>query len=101
MKYKSCTEYWLNTQDMTFRGEFEEMYHDIDDAWECKNTFNSLNNRIFIELLFDQNVEYKRILDIGCGLGGLTNSLFLRNEGYTVSIFRKQQLKSSSIFSTN
>jgi SAM-dependent methyltransferase len=81
MKYETCTDYWLDTKDWSFKGEFEEMYRDIDDPWGCQKYADSLNNRIFLELLFDGNKRYKRILDIGCGLGGFTHNLFLKNSG--------------------
>ncbi len=83
MKYKSCTDYWLNTDNMTLRGEFEEMYRDVDDPWGCQKSFDSLNNRVFIELLF-YNRKFERILDIGCGLGGFTNCLFKKNENVEI-----------------
>lgn len=82
MKYKNCTDYctdyWLDIGKMTLRGEFEEMYRDIDDPWGCYEGADSLNNRIFAELLFDRR-KFKRVLDIGCGLGGFTK-LSLRSE---------------------
>jgi SAM-dependent methyltransferase len=80
MKYKTCTDYWLNTQNMTFRGEFEEMYADIDDPWDCTKTSNSLNNRLFLEVLFYER-KYRKILDVGCGLGSMTYTYFSRNGG--------------------
>lgn len=80
MKHKSCTDYWLNADTMSLRGEFEEMYRDIDDPWGCQKGFDSLNNRIFGELLF-YGRKFGRILDVGCGLGGFTNYLFIKNEG--------------------
>lgn len=80
MKYGNCTEYWLNTENMTLRGEFEGMYHDIDDPWGCNAAKNSVDNRIFLELIFGEK-RYTNILDVGCGLGGSTSNLLLRNGG--------------------
>lgn len=80
MKYKSCTEYWLDTDTVTLRGEFEEMYRDINDPWGCQKGAMSLNNRIFTEMLFDGR-NFEKIWDVGCGLGGFTNYIFKRNGG--------------------
>jgi SAM-dependent methyltransferase len=89
MKYQSCTDYWLDTRNMTFRGQFEEMYTDIADPWNCSKASNSLDNRLFFEILFYEH-KYRKILDVGCGLGNTTYEYFCRNgggyvEGYDVS----------------
>lgn len=84
MKYKTCTDYWLDTERMTIRGEFEAMYQEVDDPWGCCAARSSLNNKIFLELIFD-NQRYQRILDIGCGLGGFTKHLFDWNGGGSVT----------------
>jgi len=83
-KYPSCTEYWLNTENMTFRGEFEAMYRDIEDPWSCANLVDSLNNRLFLEILFHER-EFERILDVGCGLGTFTQRVKERQPGARVS----------------
>lgn len=80
-KSKSCTEYWLNTEDATFRGDFEGMYQNIADPWGCESKKSSLNNKIFIDITFDGDCRFDRILDIGCGLGGLLNLVVDRNQG--------------------
>lgn len=71
MKHKTCTEYWLDPNALTFRGEFEEMYRDIEDPWGCEARRSSVNNRIFLELLAEFG-PYQHVLDLGCGLGGMT-----------------------------
>ncbi len=78
MKYRNCSEYWLDPDTMTFRGEFDEMYLDIQDPWGCEECIDSINKQIFLDILFFKRT-YKQILDIGCGRGGFTNRLFLRN----------------------
>lgn len=83
-KYESCTEYWMNPQDFTFRGEFERMYQDVEDPWGCQAKAQSIYNKIFLEVLFDSG-RYQRILDVGCGTGGLTSQLLERNGGGEVS----------------
>jgi predicted TPR repeat methyltransferase len=80
-RYKSCTEYWVDPQTGTFRGEFEKMYSDIDDPWGCEAAKSSLNNRIFLDVIFANDQRYERILDIGCGLGGLLSTIQMRNGG--------------------
>ena len=79
--YKTCTEYWLDPQTGAFRGEFEAMYQDIADPWGCEAGKSSLNNQIFLDIIFDANRRYDRILDIGCGLGALLNTVRQRNQG--------------------
>lgn len=83
-KYKTCTDYWLDTHNMTFRGEFEEMYTDIGDPWDCSKASNALNNKLFLEILFYER-KYRRILDVGCGLGSMTYKYFCRNGGGSVT----------------
>jgi cyclopropane fatty-acyl-phospholipid synthase-like methyltransferase len=77
----------LDRQTGTFRGEFEEMYQDIEDPWGCEIGQSSLNNKIFMEVVFDGDPHFDKILDIGCGLGGLLNAVKVRNgEGYVLGI---------------
>jgi SAM-dependent methyltransferase len=83
MKYKSCTDYWLNKDNLSFRGEFESMYKDIDDPWGCGEFSDSINNKLFCEVIFHKK-QFSDILDIGSGLGELTNELFYYNNGGNV-----------------
>lgn len=88
-KYKNCTEYWLDTTKMTFRGDFEHMYRDLDDPWGCESYVDSFNNTILVELIMKQKNNYSKILDIGCGLGGVLNRITQRYKttavGYDIS----------------
>ncbi len=59
---------------MTFRGEFEAMYGDIEDPWGCAAVVDSLNNRLFLELVFHER-GFAGILDVGCGLGAFTKKV--------------------------
>jgi 2-polyprenyl-3-methyl-5-hydroxy-6-metoxy-1,4-benzoquinol methylase len=79
-KYNSCTEYWLNVRDCTFRGEFESMYQDIEDPWGCEASKCSLNNQVFVDTIFSTRAGHERILDVGCGLGGLLSTVKMRDE---------------------
>lgn len=80
-KYKNCTDYWLDCETVTFRGDFEAMYQDVEDPWGCEAGKDSLNNQIFVSIIFDGNKRFDRILDIGCGQGGLLNAIKTRNGG--------------------
>lgn len=57
------------------------MYRDIADPWGCETGKSSLNNEIFLDIIFDANRRFDKILDIGCGLGGLLNAVKQRNQG--------------------
>ncbi len=87
MKYSSCTDYWLKSEpekdSMSLRGDFEGMYQDIDDPWGCLEHSDSINNKLFLEMLFHKN-NFTNVLDIGCGLGGLTNNLLNYNSEASV-----------------
>ena len=74
MKYKTCTDYWLNTKNYSLRGEFDEMYQDIDGPQNGLRRIGSLDNRLFLEIMTERN-KYGRIRDIGCGLGGVTDNI--------------------------
>ena len=52
MSVKNCTDYWLDSEAMSFVGDFEGMYRDIPDPWGCAAESGGLNNRLFLELLF-------------------------------------------------
>ena len=80
-RYKSCTEYWVDPETGKFRGDFENMYRDIDDPWGCESSKSSLNNRLFLDLIFDGDRKFERVLDVGCGLGGLLSTIRARNGG--------------------
>ena len=70
MKYQNQSEYWI-------RGEFEAMYQDIDDPWGCHANSDSLENKIFRSLILENDRQsYKKVLDIGCGMGDGTHRLF-------------------------
>jgi len=84
MKYKSCTDYWLDKENFSLRGDFEAMYKDISDPWGCGEYCDSLNNKLFCEMLFHHK-NYSTILDIGSGLGDLTSSLYHYNKGGNIT----------------
>ena len=83
MKYKTCTDYWLDKENLSLRGEFENMYQDIDDPWGCGELSNSINNKLFCEIIFHKRT-FANILDIGSGLGELTEKLYKYNGGGNV-----------------
>jgi SAM-dependent methyltransferase len=83
MKYRSCTEYWLDTKTGKFRGEFEAMYRDIEDPWGCFKGAESLNNKLFCQMLFHER-RFSSTLDLGCGLGGLADVIRRINGGRVV-----------------
>ena len=79
MKYKGQTKYWVDPQTGDPRYDFEDMYKDIPDPWECLKSVDSLENKIFLETIFFSEKSYDSILDIGCALGGLSNRIYQKN----------------------
>jgi 2-polyprenyl-3-methyl-5-hydroxy-6-metoxy-1,4-benzoquinol methylase len=79
MKNKEQTKYWVDPQTGEPRYDFEDMYKDISDPWGCSQGVDSLPNRIFLEMLFYPDTVYENILDIGCGLGDLSNMIYKKN----------------------
>jgi len=75
---KSCTDYWLDKKSMSLVGDFDGMYRDIGDPWGCSEKVNSLNNNLFLDLMFDKGC-YGSILDVGCGMGCFTDRIYRRN----------------------
>ena len=82
MKYNEQTEYWVNPQTGEARYDFDIMYKDISDPWGCAEGINSLENKVFLDIIFQQNKSYENILDVGCGLGTLSNEVYQRNLNY-------------------
>ncbi len=68
MEIKSQTQMWLDK-------EFDQLYQTIGDPWGCLAGKNSFDNFLFLNLIKNNRPCYSNILDIGCGLGGLTNQL--------------------------
>ena len=95
MKYSSQTDYWVDPVTGGHRNDFDEMYRDFNDPWGCRQGVGSLSNHLFLELIFlsSQN-EFNSFLDLGCGLGHLTNQINRRNNskgGGLVAIFHLLQ----------
>ena len=80
MKYSTRAEYWVDPKSGIPRYEFNELYQDYSDPWGCGKDFNSIVNRLFLEILFPPSKFYKSFLDIGCGTGELTNFISCRND---------------------
>jgi 2-polyprenyl-3-methyl-5-hydroxy-6-metoxy-1,4-benzoquinol methylase len=81
VKFKTQTEYWVDTKTGKLRGEFEALYQDISDPWGCTGKVGSTSNDRFIELIFREGRTYSKILDIGCGQGALAKKNHNRNAG--------------------
>ena len=80
MKYINQTEYWVCPETGEHRYDLNDMYSDFEDPWGCSTKVNSLSNRFFLELLFPSGVTYDSFLDLGCGLGHMTNLINLKNQ---------------------
>jgi SAM-dependent methyltransferase len=73
-------EYWVDPKTWQFRGDFEGMYRDFDDPWECQKNVSELRRDMSLMVLF-RNRTFGRILDVGCGLGAFTERLRATNGG--------------------
>lgn len=49
------------------------MYRDFEDPWLCQRRNDLIERQVVLQMLRDRH--YSRILDVGCGLGGFTESL--------------------------
>lgn len=72
-KSKGWLNYWVDPKSWTFKGDFEGIYRDFDDPWLCQQRNASIERRFIMILLGGR--RYLRLLDIGCGLGGFTETL--------------------------
>jgi predicted TPR repeat methyltransferase len=70
----SWLEYWVDPATWTFRGDFEGMYRDFADPWECVKNVSELRRDVALLLLLRER-RFRRILDVGCGLGAFTERL--------------------------
>ena len=78
---KSSREYWIDPESGISRSDFDLMYQDLVDPWGCHQALNSPHNHRFLDLIFHDGQTFRKILDVGCGLGGLTHQIMKRN-GY-------------------
>ena len=62
-------------KDGKFIGEFDQMYRHIDDPWHSVEQVGDFQNDLLLGALGHVGGEVKRALDIGCGLGALTERL--------------------------
>ena len=42
MKYATQTEYWVDPLTGEHRDDFDDLYSDFEDAWECSRKVESL-----------------------------------------------------------
>jgi len=52
-------------------GDFDNMYIDCEDPWKQSKRHHTLEIRIMNEVLSEK--KYERVLDLGCGLGNISN----------------------------
>lgn len=90
MKFKEQIDYWLDREKMVLRGEFEQLYSDIEDPWKCAAESKGLSKNVFLQILFHER-RFGKILDVGCGLGDFTNEIALINENSCVSAWDVSQ----------
>ena len=61
-------------KDGIFIGRFEEMYRDCDDPWEqTRDVMNNYQKMATVASMY--RFGFKRVLEIGCGLGHFTHFL--------------------------
>ncbi len=73
------TDLWLDKK-------FDQLYAEHPDPWGCYAGRHSLDNKLFVDMLFEQQGEWPDVLDIGCGLGGLTNQFHARCASRVIGI---------------
>lgn len=62
-------------KDGKFIGEFEQMYQNVTDPWRCVEQADAFKNQLLISAIRTVGEQVKRALDVGCGLGALTERL--------------------------
>jgi hypothetical protein len=53
MNDKNWLEYWVDPQTWEFRGDFEGIFSDFEDPWNCRERINSLERKVL--RFFDKN----------------------------------------------
>jgi 2-polyprenyl-3-methyl-5-hydroxy-6-metoxy-1,4-benzoquinol methylase len=71
---KEQIEYWIDTKTGKLKKEYDKLYIDHEDPWGCSKKHKHLYNKILLTCIEDKNP--KRVLDIGCGSGDLSNEIF-------------------------
>ena len=62
-------------KDGRFIGEFDQMYRNVADPWQCGALANALKNDLLVAAAAHDGGGVRRALDVGCGLGALTARL--------------------------
>ena len=73
MNDKNWLEYWVDPQTWEFRGDFEGIFSDFEDPWNCRERINSLERKVLTTIASFE--EHDSVLDVGCGLGVYTEML--------------------------
>jgi len=62
-KYKSQAECWVDSIIGKPRYDFEEMFRDFEDPWNCSGSVKSFTNHLFLETLFYFDNSYKNMIE--------------------------------------
>lgn len=79
---KNWLNYWVDPETWKFIGDFEGMYKDFEDPWNCQARNKTIARKVVLSVLSE--LSHRTILDIGCGLGGFAE--VLRNMPGTKSV---------------
>lgn len=73
--FKDRAHYWVNPKTGRPRYLFNELYNDYPDPWGCEMAKSALSKKILLEMIPEDIKTNSRILDVGCGEGGLTHEI--------------------------
>jgi len=68
-------QYWVNPKTGKPRYLFDELYKDYPDPWGCERAKSVLSKKILLEMISEDLETRSRVLDVGCGEGGLTHEI--------------------------
>jgi trans-aconitate methyltransferase len=65
---------------------FDDLYSAYADLWRCHEHHSSMDSELFLKMICTHRQDYRRALDVGCGLGMPAFKLAMNTEAEVIGI---------------